>query len=428
MSVFVSVLSAVIVFGSILVLIIQILGNAGIDKLRFIPQKGKSLSLSYTPSNKECAKIFIYSMLFRVFVIGAAYVGFSIMTPDSKSFDFSQIYSKWLQWDANNYIRISDGYTSFNINGDYSTIVFFPLYSWLLRIMKIFIHEPVIAGLVLSAILTSAACIYFYKLLCIDYKRETAQTAVILMCIFPFGFFFGSVMSESAFLLTTIMVLYYTRTHNWTAAGICGLFAALSRSAGVFLIIPATVELIEEYKLLSLVKKPRELFSIIAKKWCWLLLLPLGTIIYLFINYKISGDFFYFFDMEAKYWHQETQPFFKTAGSFINIITSGKGTSTLMSSFLPGFACLLCSYALLAYGLNRHRSMYMVWLTVYIIVNTTMTWPLSFCRYISCAVPLYIILADMCENNKKLYTGLLLSWGILFGIYVTAYVTTHQLM
>lgn len=428
MSIFISIISAVIIFGSIAVLVVQVLGNSGINELKLIPSKIKQSENGYVPANSECVKIFIYSLLFRIFVIAAAYVGYCIMTSDSSQFNFNQIYEKWLQWDANNYIRISEGYKSFDINGDYSTIVFFPLYSWLLKIVRIFIHQPVIAGLFLSAILTSAACIYFYKLLCIDYKRNTAQTAVILMCIFPFGFFFGSLMSESAFLLTSVMVLYYARKHNWYIAGICGMFAALSRSAGVFLIIPITVEFAEEYKIFSIIKQPKSFWSLIGKKWCWLLLLPLGTIIYLFINYIISGNPFYFLEMESKYWSQTTQPFFKTAGNFINIISSNKGTSTLMSSFLPGFVCLLCSYALLVFGINRHRSMYMVWLVVYIIINTTMSWPLSFCRYISCAVPLYIILADMCENNKKLYTALLMSWGILFGIYLVGYVTTHQLM
>ncbi|MDO5398363.1 MAG: glycosyltransferase family 39 protein [bacterium] len=428
MSIFISIISAVIIFGSGIILIWHMLANAGVKLSYTIPDKSARYFERHTPSSRECVTAFICSMLFRIFVIAAAYVGFCIFS-GSGNFKLTEIYSRWLQWDANNYIRISEGYKSFDINGDYSTIVFFPLYSWLLRIVRIFIHQPVIAGLTLSALLSSASCVYLYKLVCIDYSRNTAQNAAVLMCIFPFSFFFGSVMSESAFLLTSIMTLYYTRKHNWIMAGISGILAALSRSAGVFLIFPATVEFIEEYKLFELIKKPKELFNLVLRKWTWLLLLPLGTIIYLIINYWLSGDPFYFFDMEEKYWHQVSQPFFKTAGSLFEIaFTGSKDTSTKMSAFLPGFVSLMCSYALLVFGLRRHRSMYMFWLVIYIVINTTMSWPLSLCRYISAAVPIYIILADMCERSKKLNTALLLSWGILYGIYLTGYVTTHQLM
>lgn len=428
MSIFISIISAVIIFGSGIILIWRMLANAGAKLPYTIPDKYARHFEHHSPSSRECTTAFICSMLFRIFVIAAAYVGFCIFS-ESRNFNFTEIYSRWLQWDANNYIRISEGYKSFNINGDYSTIVFFPLYSWLLRVVRIFIHQPIVAGLTLSSLLTSASCVYLYKLVCIDYSRNTAQNAVIFMCIFPFSFFFGSLMSESAFLLTSIMTLYYTRKHKWLMAGISGMLAALSRSAGVFLIFPATVEFIEEYRLFELIKKPKELFNLILKKWTWLLLLPLGTVIYLIINYWLSGDPFYFFDMEKKYWQQVSQPFFKTAGSLFEIaFTGSKDPSTKMSAFLPGFVSLMCSYALLVSGLRRHRNMYMFWLAIYIVINTTMSWPLSLCRYISAAVPLYIILADMCEHNKKLNTAVLLSFGILFGIYLIGYVTTHQLM
>lgn len=428
MSIYISIISAAVIFGSGIILIWRMLANAGVKLPYTIPEKSTRCFKPHTPSSRECISAFIGSVLFRIFVIAAAYVGFCIFSENS-SFDLTEIYGRWLQWDAVHYIRISEGYKSFNIDGDFSTLVFFPLYSWLMRFVRIFIHQPVIAGLTLSTLLSSAACVYLYRLVCIDYSKSTAQNAVLLMCIFPFGFFFGAVMSESVFLLTSIMTLYYTRKHNWIMTGISGILAALSRSAGVFLIFPATVEFIEEYRLFELIKKPKALFDLILRKWTWLLLLPLGTIIYLIINYWISGDPLYFLDMEKKYWYQVSQPFFKTAGSLFEIaFTGGKDISTKMSAFLPGFVSLVCSYALLVFGLRRHRSMYMFWLMIYIVINTTMSWPLSLCRYISCAVPLYIILADMCERNKKLNTALLLSWGILFGIYLTGYVTTHQLM
>lgn len=420
-------LSLIAMLGSLAVLIWRILTNSGLVLKHSVPELQR-VGTGHNASAKECAEIFGYSMLFRLFLIGASFVIYCLFKEKATSPQWSNMVDNWIQWDATNYIRISEGYRSFNVNGDYSTIVFFPLYSWLLAIVRIFIPSKAVAGLTLSALLSSAACVYMYKLVCIDYKRTTAQMAVILMCLFPFGFFYSTIMSESAFLLTSIATLYYTRKHNWIAAGLAGLFASLSRSAGVFLIFPAAAELVESHKLFGNIRN-KDVWTATVKDGLWLLLLPLGIVIYLLINYNLSGNPFYFLEMEEKYWQQVSQPFFKTAGTFFDIIAnSGKSLDVLMAAFLPGFVALICAYATLVRGVARHKTMYMLWLAIYIIINTTMSWPLSFCRYIACGVPLYIVLADECDKSKKFSMALLISWSILFGIYFTGYLLVKQIM
>ncbi len=426
MNIVLQIISLAVMLGSIAVLIWRILANSGVALKKTLPET-RHLGAVYNPNTKECASVFGYSMLFRLFIIGVSFVVYCLFKEKGSELQWDKIINNWLQWDATNYIRISEGYRSFNVNGDYSTIVFFPLYSWLLAVIRLIIPHKALAGLTLSALLSSLACVYMYKLVCIDYKKITAQLSVILMCLFPFGFFYSSVMSESAFLLTSIMTLYYVRKHNWMMAGFAGLLASLSRSAGVFLVFPAAVELIEEYKLLGNLAN-KDIWKKTVKNGLWLLMLPFGIVIYLLINYNLSGDPFYFLEMEEKYWQQVSQPFFKTVGTFWGIITSGKSLDVLMASFLPGFVCLICAYIILARGCFRHRTMYMVWLAAYIILNTTMSWPLSFCRYIACGVPMYIVLGDECEKNKKLSLALLMGWGILFGIYFAGYLMPKQIM
>ena len=110
------------------------------------------------------------------------------------------------------------------------------------------------------------------------------------------------------------MTLYYSRKHNYPAAGLCGMLTALSRSVGVFLIIPLTVEFMEEYKILENPKEIKKIINLVVSKWLWLLLIPLGMLVYLFINYRVAGNPFEFLRLEEKYWHQTGQPFFKTVG------------------------------------------------------------------------------------------------------------------
>ncbi len=426
MNVFLQVISIIVVLSALILIVWHMLPNAGVKiKTRIDIDQA---AVNYTPSNRECGTVFICALLFRVFVIAAGFIIYCILIDRGDQIQLNQIFDAWLKWDANNYIRIADGYTSFDINGDYSTLVFFPLYSWCLKLVRFIVPYDNAAGLLTSALCYSAACVFLYKLVCIDFKKSVAQKAVILMSIFPFGFFFGAIMSESAFLLTSILTLYFIRKHNWIGAGIAGLAAALSRSAGVFLIIPATVEFIEEYKIFGNIKNLKQTLAVILKKWTWLLLIPAGTCIYLLINYKVAGSPFAFLEFEEKYWNQSTQPFFKTVGSLWSILTDNYDVSTKLSAFGPGLALLLCMYALMIFGIRKHKSMYSAWMLVYLTVNTTMTWPLSLCRYLACAVPAYIILADVCDRNKKLYTAITLASGIMFGIYMTGYLMGKQIM
>lgn len=419
-------LSIVSMLAVVVILVWRIIAGSGVSLAKTLPEVKRTAA--EPPTTKTCVKIFSYAMLFRLFVLLVGFVIYCLFIEDKNQFQWEQLFNNWLKWDAQHYIRISEGYTSYVEQGEYPTIVFFPLYSYLLKFVRFIIPNPVAAGVVLSSVLSSFACVYIFKLVCLDYSRNTAKLTVLLMCLFPFGFFYGAVMSESAFLLTTVMALYYARKNKWILAGVCGFFAALSRSLGVFLVFPLFVHLLEETKLLGNLKNKKTWLTAI-KNGVWLLLLPLATVLYLYINYNIAGDPFYFLAMEEKFWFQVSQPFFKTVTTFWDILTQGNyGTSLLMASFLPGFVLLVCSYVILLWGAKKHKTMYICWFMVSLIVNSTMSWPLSFCRYMSTVVPLYMILADECEKRETLRLGLLIGWSILFGVYCTGYLLSRQIM
>ncbi|MBQ4518909.1 MAG: glycosyltransferase family 39 protein [Clostridia bacterium] len=419
-------LSIVSMLAVIVIVMWRVLAGSGVSLTKKLPEVSRIAA--EPPKAKTSAQIFGYAMLFRIFVLAVSFIIYCLFLDQDNRFQWGEMLDNWLKWDANNYIRISEGYTSYVEQGEYPTIVFFPLYPYLLKVVRFLIPNPLAAGLALSAVLSSFACVYLYKLVCLDYSRTTAKITVLLMSLFPFSFFNSAVMSESAFLLTTVMALYYARKNQWWQAGVCGFFATLSRSLGVFLVFPLFVHLIEENKFLGNLKDKKVWIKTI-KEGAWLLLLPLAILVYLYINYNIAGDPFYFLEMEEKFWSQVSQPFFKTVTTFWDVLTQGHyATMLLVASFLPGFVLLISSYAILLWGATRHKTMYVVWFTVCLIVNSTMSWPLSFCRYMSTVVPLYMILADECEKHEKLRLGLLMSWSILFGVYFTGYLLSRQIM
>lgn len=428
MNILLSIISIAVIFGCGCILLWRIFINSGL-KLKPVFGNDKLFTAKpYVPTNKECGKIFVYTLLFRIFMLITAFVIFCIFCDNGKTFQWNKIFDQWIKWDANSYTKIPFGYDTYQENGDYVMLVFFPLYSWIMRVVNIIIPNINVAALTTSALCYSTASVFMYKLFCIDYSKASAQKAVILMSIFPFGFFYGAIMSESTFLLMSVLTLYFTRKHNWILTGVFGMCAALSRSVGVFLIFPATVELIEEYKLLGNIKNVKQVFLTILKKWSPLLLMPLGTCIYLAVNYKVTGNALAFLTYEEKYWNQVSQPFFKTVGNIWNIINGGYSVSTLMSAFIPGLVILLFMYAIMISGIRKHRTMYMTYMLIYLVINTTMSWPLSLARYLACTVPAYIILAEKCENNKKFDTAITIAFAIFLGIYFAGYLSGKQIM
>ncbi len=407
------------------VIIWRFLANSGVPFKKVIDER--KISDTYTPGKRECAKIFGLSILFRLFILCASISIFCLFETQAQNFEWSQWLNKWVQWDARHYINISNGYESYIEKGEYPTLVFFPLYSFFLNLVNYIIPNSALCGLIVSAIFSSVACIYFYKLVCLDYGKETGKLAVILLCVFPFGLFYNAIMSESIFLCTSVMALYYIRKHNWFVAGIIGCLVALSRSIGVFLVIPAFIELLEETQLLGNLKDKNVWFNTI-KKGIWLLLFPVGTLIHLFINYRITGDPLYFLIMEEEFWNQVGSPFYKIWDTFFYVFSGGYSLSVKMASFIPGMLCLISVYALFIKGLKKHKTMYLCWLFINILVNTSISWPLSLSRYLATAVPVYIILADECKNRPVLKTAIIIGSSILFGIYLTGYLNTKFIM
>jgi len=424
MNYIISIISAVVMLGTFGVLLWRVLENSGAK----IPQKIGSYNQNETPATaSESLKVFAGAFLFRVIVLIICAVIFCLLLKyDDKTFDIKKFFDIFVKWDANNYIRISNGYGSHIENGKFTTLVFYPLYPFFLSIVNNLIPNIKVAGILLSSVLYSAACSVFYMLMRLDYKRSVAEKGVVLMSVFPFAFYYGTIMSESIFLLTSVLTLYYIRKHNWAIAGFCGMLAALSRSAGVFLIIPATVEFVEEYNFFGL--KFKDMMQILFKKWIWLLLMPFGICIYLYINYVVSGNAFEFLALEEEVWHQEGTFFFKTMGTLWNLVNSGYSLNTKLGAFLPELILAFAMMAILIVGLKKHRSMYTVWLLVYIIINTSISWPMSIARYLSCAVPAFMILADLIDDKEHVYTGTVVVSSMLFAIYLAGYILGRQIM
>jgi hypothetical protein len=68
--------------------------------------------------------------------------------------------------------------------------------------------------------------------------NQSARQAVLLMLLFPAGFFFSCFYTEGLFLLLSVGAFYFALGGKWPLAGLLGGLAALTRLQGVVLLLP----------------------------------------------------------------------------------------------------------------------------------------------------------------------------------------------
>lgn len=374
--------------------------------------------------------VFITAIAFRIITYFLSFLILRTLIYPENTFDLSIILRDWVRWDANNYIRIATvGYDGYYENGMATTLVFFPLYSWIMKLFNLFIPSIAACGLIVSTLCYSLGCVFLYALVCEDYGKSIAKRTVILISVFPFSFFFGAIMPESTFLLTGCACMYFARKRHFVLSGIFGALASLSRMQGLLLAVFFVTEWINAYKPFTLLKgkEYKTLCKHIFSKLSPVLIMPVGTLIYLYQNYAVTGDAFKFLEYQERVWGQHAQYFGQTvADNFRNLTTTLWSETQSVCIWLPQFVLFFLCTATLVYGLRRHRSGYILFLVLYLIMNYTPSLLLSGGRYMCVAFPMFIILGEFFETHPKLWEGAIITSSLLFTLYMGTYLDYGQ--
>ena len=429
-----STIVSIIFFCALAVWLVRFAGEAGVKypehrALAFITKK-HTLRSEKDTTRRELISIFLFALIFRIIIFLSGWFALGIFTGDD-AMGLLDYCDKWSIWDGPHYLEIAQyGYAHKIEDGNYYMLVFFPLYPLLIKLFAFVLRNYAVSALTVSALTYSAGCVMTYKLVTLDYSKYTARTAIVLLSIAPFAFFYGSVMTESLFFLLTVSTFYAIRRHNWVLAGILGALTALTRSFGVFMIIPAAVEWVQHEKPIMLIRQ---------KQWRALggrfvrvlpiLVMPVGTLIYLFINYKTTGDALIFIKYQSEHWSMNLQFFGKTAHMLWDRTTSFNDNWSFISSlFMPELIAIPIFSLLILYSARRTRSVYTSFMLVYFVFNAGASWPLSMPRYLACMFPVYWVIAEFLERHKRLEAPLIAVSAVIFGIYLTGYITVHNIM
>jgi len=126
----------------------------------------------------------------------------------------------WLEprqrWDTPHFQVIAErGY------GAYDTSLFSPfLYPLLMRLVAdVLGGDTLLVGLIVSNLAYLVALAYLYRLTAMETDHQVARRCILYIASFPIALFFLAAYSESLFLLTTVIALYYARQRRgWRQA------------------------------------------------------------------------------------------------------------------------------------------------------------------------------------------------------------------
>jgi hypothetical protein len=144
-----------------------------------------------------------------------------------------RLYGAWERFDTLWYMEIAEhGYRRPD------AVVYQPLYPLLLRAAGTVVRPPVAAALLVATAATFFLLWGFAKLLALDLAPEVARRAVWLYAVWPMGFVFFVGYAESLVAATLVWSIYFARTNQFWAAGLCGLASGLAKAVGTLVAVP----------------------------------------------------------------------------------------------------------------------------------------------------------------------------------------------
>jgi hypothetical protein len=119
-----------------------------------------------------------------------------------------------------------------------ASIVFYPLYPFLIHAFSWVLHQWILAALVVSTVATFFFLWGIQRLLELDYPKGTVLRTVLIAAVWPATSILLAGYAESLVLAFTVWSLYFARQDRWLIAGLLGLWAGASKAVGCFVALP----------------------------------------------------------------------------------------------------------------------------------------------------------------------------------------------
>ncbi len=368
------------------------------------------------PNVRLLINIALIVLFSRIIIQIFAYIGTLYVRGEALSFE-----ALWRRWDAQHYLSLAEAKEWYMyIGGSEKTeifIVFYPLYPALVKIFALITGGNAFwAAELVSTLCLIGSAFFLYKLVLIDYGKKLAFNSVKYMLIFPVSFFFMAPFTESLFVMLSILTFYCLKKERWFLAGIFGMFAGLTRFHGIILIVPFIIEFLISKDIFARLfsKERKQAVKDIFTKGINAFLIPCGYLLYLLLNYVVTGDAFKYLFWQKTHWFQEFSLTYlydqnnlklfpipsgiKTVSDNISGITDLKLFAAL---WLPQMIIITAAMLLILYAIKiKFKLQYFSYMSIFIFGTISLSWLLSSPRYILAAFPIYILLALLSKNKK----------------------------
>lgn len=414
--------------------IIVLLAAGGVKNMieRIRETKMDKMIYDFYKKHAKIIKIIGAAIGFRIVIYLVSVCVMAIFGDYTSEITFSDFLETWKRWDSSHYINIAEnGYGGAIENGEHIFLVFYPLYPWLMKLLSLLVRDIRFCGILISVVCYAIGCVYFYKITEDEFGDEIAENALLLISVFPFAFFFGSIATESLFFALSTCFFYYLKKHKWNKVAVLGMLACMTKTQGLLLTIPVLVELFYFKRGFQIIKRRnfREFLKRIIYPGTVAATMLFGFLVYLFINYIVEGDPFRFMYYQKNHWGNSLCPIWETIKYVNENAVTGWYTSTGMSLWMPELILFSVYIMAIVYGIcNKIRPMYMSYLIAFFVLTYSSTWLLSAGRYTLNAFPLFMLLGEFVVKHKKSKIPIAVLSSMLMMIYMIGYFQWKQIM
>ncbi len=144
-----------------------------------------------------------------------------------------QFLGIWERFDTLWYLQIAQrGYEQ------PEAVVFYPLYPVLIRLASMATGHPLAAALEVTSCATFFLFWGLLNLLGFDEKPSSVRRALILYSVCPGSFIFFAGYADSLVAALTVWSIYFARRSEWSAAGVLGFCAGLTKAVKTLVVVP----------------------------------------------------------------------------------------------------------------------------------------------------------------------------------------------
>lgn len=209
------------------------------------------------------------------------------------------------------------------------------------------------------------------------------------------------------------LLMLYRRRWGWM--GLCGFLAATSRAQGLVLLLPGLYEW-----LLTIRGRRGGLL-----KGLFLLLIPLGTGVFLLINRVVAGDALAFVAYEAAPpWYNSTRWIAENLTTHFSMAVDDGYLGAVI--YWPQLLLYFAGVGAILWGLYRgERISFMAYGGAYIFVSYLHGWLISGPRYMLSCLPLFLMTSRL---RPWLRMTLLIAWAGMGVAYMVMYLMGGAIM